>query len=86
MAEIERANLFLIPLDGRRRWYRYHHLFGGLLQAELASREPELVPLLHERAYAWHREHGTVTEAVHHATRPATTGPPRRRSPPRGSA
>ena len=44
LAEVERANLFLVPLDGRRRWYRYHHLFSGLLQAELASREPELVP------------------------------------------
>ena len=68
LAEIERANLFLVPLDGRRRWYRYHHLFGGLLQAELSRREPDLVPVLHERAYAWHREHGTVPEAVHHAT------------------
>ena len=67
LAEIERANLFLVPLDGRRRWYRYHHLFSGLLEAELESREPELVPLLHERAHAWHRDHGTVTEAVHHA-------------------
>ncbi len=65
---IERANLFLVPLDGRRQWYRYHHLFGGLLQAELAARDPDLVPVLHRRAYAWHREHGTVTEAVHHAT------------------
>ena len=47
LAEIERANLFLVPLDGRRQWYRYHHLFGGLLQAELASRDPDLVPVLH---------------------------------------
>ena len=68
LAGIERANLFLVPLDGRRHWYRYHHLFGGLLQAELANRDPDLVPVLHRRAYAWHREHGTVTEAVHHAT------------------
>ena len=68
LAGIERANLFLVPLDGRRQWYRYHHLFGGLLQAELGNRDPDLVPVLHRRAYAWHREHGTVTEAVHHAT------------------
>jgi LuxR family transcriptional regulator, maltose regulon positive regulatory protein len=67
LGAIERANLLLIPLDGRRQWYRYHHLFAGLLQAELARREPQLVRTLHRRACAWHRRHGTPREAFEHA-------------------
>ena len=65
--EIERANLLLTPLDGRRRWYRYHPLFAELLRAELARRDPELFPTLHRRAYIWHRDNGTVMESVGHA-------------------
>jgi LuxR family maltose regulon positive regulatory protein len=68
LAQIERANLLVVPLDGRRQWYRYHHLFAGLLQSELARREPGLARILHTRACAWHREHGTVRAAVDHAT------------------
>jgi LuxR family transcriptional regulator, maltose regulon positive regulatory protein len=67
LATIERANLLLIPLDGRRQWYRYHHLFAGLLQAELTRREPQLARTLHRRACAWHRRHGTAREAFEHA-------------------
>ena len=47
------SNLLLVPLDRRREWYRYHHLFRDLLGAELGRREPELVPELHRRAAAW---------------------------------
>ena len=64
---LARTNLFLLPLDDHRRWYRFHHLFAQLLRAELERREPELVPELHRRAYAWHRASGTTEEAIHHA-------------------
>ena len=53
LLEIERANLFLVALDGRREWYRYHHLFGDLLRYELERSEPELIPDLHRRAAEW---------------------------------
>jgi LuxR family transcriptional regulator, maltose regulon positive regulatory protein len=67
LRRIERANLFLVPLDNRRRWYRYHHLFGRLLLHELEHAEPQLVPELHRRASAWHRAAGSIPEAIHHA-------------------
>ena len=67
LAEIERSNLFLIPLDNRREWYRYHHLFGRLLRHELERAEAELVPELHRRASDWYRSEGHVGDAIHHA-------------------
>jgi LuxR family transcriptional regulator, maltose regulon positive regulatory protein len=67
LAELERSNLFLVPLDDRRGWYRYHHLFAQLLRLELASREPELLAALHRRAAAWHRQAGDLDEAIGHA-------------------
>jgi LuxR family maltose regulon positive regulatory protein len=68
LGELERSNLFLMPVDDHREWYRYHHLFAQLLRVELAHREPELLPVLHRRAAAWHRQAGNVEEAIHHAT------------------
>jgi LuxR family transcriptional regulator, maltose regulon positive regulatory protein len=68
LEELERSNLFLVPLDDRREWYRYHHLFGDLLHLELGTREAALVPVLHRRAAAWHRRGGDVEEAICHAT------------------
>jgi LuxR family maltose regulon positive regulatory protein len=68
LAEIERSNLFLVPLDTNRSWYRYHHLFAELLRHELDQDEPELVPLLHRRAAAWLRDTGQVAESIHHST------------------
>jgi LuxR family transcriptional regulator, maltose regulon positive regulatory protein len=68
LLELERANLFLVPLDTKRGWYRYHHLFRDLLRHELSRTEPELVPELHRRACAWYRSEDLVTEAIHHAT------------------
>jgi LuxR family transcriptional regulator, maltose regulon positive regulatory protein len=65
---LERSNLFLVPLDDHRQWYRYHHLFAELLQLELGHRDPGLLPLLHRRAAAWHRQAGNVEEAIGHAT------------------
>ena len=67
LRELERSNLFVVPLDEEREAYRYHHLFAQYLRAELAHREPELVPELHRRAWRWYREHGLVGRAVAHA-------------------
>jgi LuxR family transcriptional regulator, maltose regulon positive regulatory protein len=64
---LERTNQFVIPLDASREWYRYHQLFAELLRHELNRAEPGLAPLLHRRASAWHREHGSVAEAIGHA-------------------
>jgi LuxR family maltose regulon positive regulatory protein len=64
---LERENLFLVPLDDNREWYRYHHLFAQLLRSRLARTEPDLVSCLHERASAWHEEAGSAEEAIHHA-------------------
>jgi LuxR family transcriptional regulator, maltose regulon positive regulatory protein len=66
--EFERSGLFLVPLDTKREWYRYHTLFRQLLRHELGRSEPGLVESLHRRACAWHRAHGEVSDAVHHAT------------------
>jgi LuxR family maltose regulon positive regulatory protein len=65
--KIERSNLFLVPLDHRREWHRYHHLFRDLLQRELAEREPQLVGLLHTRAANWYELHGDHESALEHA-------------------
>ena len=63
---LEWANLFLVPLDDERIWYRYHHLFADMLRARLHQAQPDLVPLLHIRASAWLEQKGFITEAIHH--------------------
>jgi LuxR family maltose regulon positive regulatory protein len=68
LRELERSNLFLVPLDGHRQWYRYHQLFAQLLRVELDNREAALVPALHRRAAGWYRRTGNIGEAVHHTT------------------
>jgi LuxR family transcriptional regulator, maltose regulon positive regulatory protein len=67
LGSLARSNLFLVPLDDQRRWFRFHHLFAQLLRVELERREPGIAPELHRRAYEWHREFGTTDEAIHHA-------------------
>jgi LuxR family maltose regulon positive regulatory protein len=67
LRELERGNLFVVPLDEERLAWRYHHLFAQYLRAEVARRQPELVPELHRRAWRWYREHGLVGRAVRHA-------------------
>jgi LuxR family transcriptional regulator, maltose regulon positive regulatory protein len=67
LRRIERANLFLVPLDAKREWYRYHHLFRDLLLHELRQAEPESIPELHRRASAWHRDAESIPDAIHHA-------------------
>ncbi|WP_138756881.1 LuxR C-terminal-related transcriptional regulator [Modestobacter altitudinis] len=64
---LDRANLFLVPLDDRRRWYRYHHLFADVLQAYLHDEQPDAVAGLHRRAGDWHAANGERAEAAHHA-------------------
>jgi LuxR family maltose regulon positive regulatory protein len=64
---LHRRNLFLIPLDDRRRWYRYHHLFADVLLARLMDERPEAVAALHQRAAEWHEQHGERLEAIRHA-------------------
>ena len=67
LEKIERANLFLVPLDNRRDWYRYHRLFRELLQRELAETEPELVRVLHGRAADWFEANGDRESALEHS-------------------
>jgi len=67
LEKIERANLFLVPLDNRREWYRYHHLFRELLQRELVDTEPDLVPVLHGRAADWFEATGDRESALEHS-------------------
>jgi LuxR family maltose regulon positive regulatory protein len=68
LRELERSSLFVVPLDDRRQWYRYHQLFAQLLRLQLGAREPTLVPVLHRRAAAWHQAAGNVDEAIGHAS------------------
>lgn len=65
---LERANLFLVPLDDERQWYRYHHLFADLLRARLDQIYPGLAPQLHARAAVWHEQNRSIVEAIHHAS------------------
>jgi LuxR family maltose regulon positive regulatory protein len=64
---LERANLFLIPLDGERRWYRYHHLFADVLNRRLEHLFPQQLPDLHLRASRWFEQNGFIPEATQHA-------------------
>jgi LuxR family maltose regulon positive regulatory protein len=66
---LERANLFIVPLDDERRWYRYHHLFADLLRQRLRQNQPERVPTLHTRASKWYEQNGLIDEAIDHALR-----------------
>jgi LuxR family maltose regulon positive regulatory protein len=65
--QLERCNLFLVPLDGERRWYRYHQLLAELLHDQLARRTTTLVPTLHCRAAAWYAAQGLLPDAIEHA-------------------
>ena len=67
LAALERGNLFLVPLDDRRRWYRYHQLFADVLHARLRDEQPDDVPDLHRRASGWYEQNGEPSEAIRHA-------------------
>jgi LuxR family maltose regulon positive regulatory protein len=67
LERLDCANLFVVPLDEHREWYRYHHLFGEFLRARLQRSQPELLCTLHSRASEWLEQNGLTTEAVDHA-------------------
>ena len=67
LADLERGNLFVVPLDTERSWFRYHHLFADVLHARLLAEHPEQVPDLHQRASGWFAARGLVADAVRHA-------------------
>jgi len=64
---LDRGNLFLVPLDDRRQWYRYHHLFADVLRARLLDEQPKRVDELHTRASDWYERNGDRHEAIGHA-------------------
>ena len=67
LAELERANLFLVPLDSQRNWYRYHHLFGELLYNRLQRSNPESILTLNQQASIWFEEHNLLADSIKHA-------------------
>jgi LuxR family maltose regulon positive regulatory protein len=67
LAALERGNLFLVPLDDHRQWYRYHQLFADVLHAHLLDERPEDIPELHRRASAWYGRNAHPSEAIRHA-------------------
>ncbi|HEX5561034.1 MAG TPA: tetratricopeptide repeat protein [Nocardioidaceae bacterium] len=64
---LERANLFVVPLDDQRGWYRYHHLFADALRSRLRAQDPDRVRRLHRLAAGWYAGHGPLSDAVPHA-------------------
>ncbi len=67
LEQVERAGLFLVPLDEVRGWWRYHHLFADLLRAQLQAEQPARVQALHRASAAWHEEHELADDALRHA-------------------
>jgi ATP/maltotriose-dependent transcriptional regulator MalT len=67
LEDLDRRNLFVVALDSRRRWYRYHHLFAELLRSRLEAEEPGATAALHGRAAAWLAHEGEIAEAIGHA-------------------
>ena len=64
---LERGNLFVLPLDDQRQWYRYHHLFAEVLQTHLLEQQPEQLSELHGRASKWYEQNNLTAEAIRHA-------------------
>ena len=67
LESLDRANLFVVALDDRRWWYRYHHLFADVLRSRLLDEQPDRVAELHSRASAWLEENGDRSEAIRHS-------------------
>lgn len=67
LEQLEKANLFIVPLDHQRRWYRYHHLFRELLRTQLGTTQPDQLSQLHTYANQWYKQHGLIADAVEHA-------------------
>jgi LuxR family maltose regulon positive regulatory protein len=66
---LEQANLFVVALDSKREWYRYHALFAEALSCQLEKTQPDLAPILHHRASLWYAQHDQILEAILHAFR-----------------
>ena len=66
LEELERANLFVIPLDDQRQWFRYHHLFADLLRQRLQTLQSACIVDLHRRASAWCEGNGLLAQAIEH--------------------
>jgi ATP/maltotriose-dependent transcriptional regulator MalT len=64
---LERSNLFVVPLDDKRQWYRYHHLFADVLKVRLMKEQPDQVPSLHRRASEWYEQNDLLSDAIRHA-------------------
>ena len=64
---LEHANLFIVPLDNERRWYRYHHLFADVLHMHLKAKQPDQGSALHRRASEWYEHNGVHSAAIRHA-------------------
>ncbi|MFC5467302.1 LuxR C-terminal-related transcriptional regulator [Cohnella suwonensis] len=64
---LEQGNFFVVPLDDRRHWYRYHHLFAEVLSAHLREDQPDQIATLHRRASIWYEQHGSAADAIRHA-------------------
>jgi LuxR family transcriptional regulator, maltose regulon positive regulatory protein len=64
---LERGNFFVVPLDDKRHWYRYHHLFGEVLSVHLMAEQPDQVSTLHRRASEWYEQNGSAADAIRHA-------------------
>jgi LuxR family maltose regulon positive regulatory protein len=67
LATLERGNYFVIPLDDKRHWFRYHHLFADVLFAHLMQEQPAQIPTLHRRASEWYECNGSAADAIRHA-------------------
>ena len=67
LERLEQENLFLIPLDNERHWYRYHHLFADVLRSRLKNSSPGLLQDLHMQAVRWYEEHDFIPEAISHS-------------------
>ncbi|UCG26275.1 MAG: helix-turn-helix transcriptional regulator [Chloroflexota bacterium] len=67
LGALERDNLFVVPLDDKRQWYRYHHLFADVLQARLLEEMPDQVSTLHGRASEWYEQNGSPADSIRHA-------------------
>jgi LuxR family maltose regulon positive regulatory protein len=67
LEELQRGNFFVVPLDDKRLWYRYHHLFAEVLYVHLTAKQPDQVPALHRRASEWYEQNGSTADAIRHA-------------------
>ncbi len=67
LEDLQRGNFFIVPLDDRRNWYRYHHLFADVLRMHLMAEQPDQVSALHRRASEWYEHNGSAADAIRHA-------------------